>query len=75
MKKITEKIYIVNALKLAIQAGNPLTSNIILLGVLGKLEGFNITMDQLKQVVPRVVPEKAVEANLKAINIGYNLTL
>lgn len=75
MKKITEKIYVVNALKLAIQAGNPLTSNIILLGVLSKLEGFNITLDQLKQVVPMVAPKNAVEANLKAINLGYNLKL
>lgn len=72
LKKITDNIYLVNALDLANQAGNPLTSNIVLLGALAKTRNFPISLDQLKHVLPNIVPKKAIDANLKAIELGYN---
>ena len=71
LKKITDKIYIIKAIDLANAAGNPLTSNVALLGALAKTDGFPITLEQLKKIVPQVVPEKAIEANLKALTLGY----
>jgi indolepyruvate ferredoxin oxidoreductase beta subunit len=71
LNKVTDKIYVIDALDLANQAGNPLTSNIVLLGALAKTKNFPITLDQLKQALPQVVPKKAIEANLKAIELGY----
>ncbi len=71
LKKVTSKIFIVNALDFANQAGNQLTSNMVLLGALAKTEGFPIDLDQLEKAIPEVVPKKAVKANLKAIELGY----
>ncbi len=71
LKKITDKIYIIKAIDLANEAGNPLTSNVVLLGALAKTNGFPITLEQLKKIVPQVVPEKAIDANLKALILGY----
>lgn len=71
LKTISKNIHIVNALELANQAGNPLTSNVVLLGALAKVEGFPLTLSQLKDVLPQVVPKKALEPNLKAIDLGY----
>ena len=71
LKKITDKIYIIKAMDLANEAGNPLTSNVVLLGALAKTNGFPITLEQLKKIVPQVVPEKAIDANLKALTLGY----
>lgn len=71
LKKITDKIYIIKAIDLANAAGNPLTSNVALLGALAKTDGFPITLEQLKKIVPQVVPEKAIDANLKALILGY----
>lgn len=71
LKKITDKIYIIKAIDLANEAGNPLTSNVVLLGALAKTNGFPITLEQLKKIVPQVVPEKAIDANLKALTLGY----
>ncbi len=72
MKQFSSQIKLVKALELANKAGNPLTSNVVLLGALANQEDFPITLDQLKQVIPKVVPIKVVEANLKAIDLGYN---
>ncbi len=71
LKKITQDIHIINALELAKQAGNPLTSNVVLLGALTKLERFPVTKDQIKKVISNAVPKKALEANLVALQLGF----
>jgi indolepyruvate ferredoxin oxidoreductase, beta subunit len=71
LKKITSRIHLVNALDLANQAGNPVTSNMVLLGALVKINKFPIPFGELESIIPQVVPEKAVEANLKALKRGY----
>jgi len=72
LETITKKIHVVNALDLANQAGNPLTSNVVLLGALAKVDGFPISISDLEKAIPLVVPKKALEANLKAIKLGYD---
>ena len=71
LHKLTNNIYLINALELATKAGNTLTSNVVLLGALSKLDGFPIAKDQLKSVIPQVVPKKAIDVNLKAFDLGF----
>ena len=71
LEKVTDKVHLVNALDVANQAGNPLTSNLVLLGALTKTKEFPIKLSQLQEIVPKVVPKKAIEANLKALLLGY----
>ena len=71
LEQITSQIHVINALELANQAGNPLTSNVVLLGALARLEGFPLSIAQLKSALPQAVPKKALDANLKAIDLGY----
>lgn len=71
LKKVTQEIHIINALELANHAGNPLTSNVVLLGALTKLKGFPVNIDQIKKVISNAVPKKALEANLRALQLGF----
>ena len=71
LEKVTENIYILNAKEIANLAGNPLTSNLVLLGALAKTVGFPLNIAQLQEIVPKVVPKKAIDANLKALILGY----
>ena len=71
LEKITTTIRVINALELANEAGNPLTSNVVLLGALARVEGFPISLADLKKAIPLVVPKKALDANLKAIKLGF----
>lgn len=70
LKKVTQDIHLINALELANKAGNPLTSNVVLLGALATTNGFPIKIYQIEEVIPEVVPKKAIEANLKALRLG-----
>ncbi|MFX0021076.1 MAG: indolepyruvate oxidoreductase subunit beta [Candidatus Hermodarchaeota archaeon] len=72
LKEITNNIINIPALDYATQAGNPLTSNVVLLGVLAKLKDFPLNIDDLKKNITLVVPEKAIKANLNALELGYN---
>ena len=71
LHKITDKVYLINALDLATEAGNTLTSNVVLLGALSKLKGFPISKNQIKSVIPQVVPKKAIDVNLRAFDLGF----
>ena len=68
--KVAGRIIALDAKNVAAQAGNPRTENIVLLGAASALSGFPILAEPLKESVKRVVPESAVEANLKAFSLG-----
>ena len=68
--KVAGRIIAIDAKNVAAQAGNPRTENIVLLGAASALSGFPILAEPLKESVKRVVPESAVEANLKAFSLG-----
>lgn len=72
LKQVTENIYLIDAANIANKAGNPLTSNLVLLGALAKTGGFPLNLSQLEVVVPKVVPKKAIDANVKALLMGYD---
>jgi indolepyruvate ferredoxin oxidoreductase beta subunit len=72
LKKVTNNIHLIDATNIANQAGNPLTSNLVLLGALVKTEGFPLILSQLEAVLPKVVPKKAIDANIKALLMGYD---
>lgn len=71
LKKVSKNIHLVDALDLAHQAGNPLTSNVILLGALTNINGFPLKIEHLREIIPRIVPKKAIDANLKALLLGF----
>ena len=61
----------VEALKLAKEAGNIKTVNVVLIGVLAK--STNIKYEKWIEILKATVPAKLLEVNLKAFDLGYNL--
>ncbi len=70
LEKITGNIKVLDANKLATEAGNPRTENIVLLGAASKAEGFPLNRDQLIGAIRKIVPERTIEANIKAFELG-----
>jgi indolepyruvate ferredoxin oxidoreductase beta subunit len=70
LSQVTDKISAVDALDLARKAGSPLTENIVMLGALSTIEAFPVPTDALKASVAENVPKKAIDANLKAFELG-----
>lgn len=59
-----------DAAKLALEAGNLKAVNVVLIGVLAK--SSDIAYDVWVNTIKTTVPEKFLEVNLKAFDLGYN---
>ena len=73
IEKLKENIDVtaVDALSLAIEAGNPKAVNVVLIGVMAK--STDIPYEKWVEALKATVPEKLLEVNMKAFNLGYNL--
>lgn len=70
--KYKAKIVRIDAEKLAIEAGLALAQNIVLLGALSQVEGFPLTVEELKIALKQRVPAKYLEENIKAFELGIH---
>lgn len=72
-KKLSEKIDLisVDALSLAKEAGNIKAVNVVLIGVMAK--NTDIAYEKWIETIKATVPEKFLEVNLKAFDLGYNM--
>ncbi len=71
--KLSEKLdYLpVDALSLAKEAGNIKAVNVVLIGVMAK--STDIPYEKWVETIKTTVPEKFLDVNLKAFELGYNL--
>lgn len=71
--KLDKKIDVVtvDALKYAIEAGNPKSVNVVLIGLMAK--NTSIPCEKWVETIKNSTPEKFLESNLKAFELGYNL--
>ena len=60
----------VDALRLALSAGNAKAVNVALIGVMAK--STDIPYDVWVETIKTTVPSKFLELNLKAFDLGYN---
>ncbi len=61
----------VDALSLAKEAGNIKAVNVVLIGVMAK--STDIAYEKWVETIKNTVPEKFLDVNLKAFDLGYNL--
>lgn len=65
------KVYTVNATEESKKLGNPKVFNLIVLGVAAQHMDF--TREQWYQVIEETVPQKTIEINKQAFDVGYEL--
>lgn len=68
LKDGTAEVQLVNATKIASDAGSPLAANIVLLGAAS--HKLPLSVASLSEAVKRNVPPKTVELNVKAFELG-----
>lgn len=71
LEEVTSNIYFIDSLGLAKEAGNVRTENVVLLGAMCTVPSFPLDREVLKEVVKETVPEKTIDVNLKAFELGY----
>ena len=70
LMKVTSDIHLLDSTALASEAGNPRTENVVLLGAASSIEGFPLTGQQLVGAIKSIVPERTVEQNVRAFELG-----
>ncbi|MCS7369203.1 MAG: indolepyruvate oxidoreductase subunit beta [archaeon GBS-70-058] len=71
--EVTNKIYVLDADGLAIKAGLPTATNIVLLGFLCKLFQEILPPNILRDTVAENVPSRYVRENILAFDLGFNV--
>ncbi|MCF0142575.1 MAG: indolepyruvate oxidoreductase subunit beta [Parasporobacterium sp.] len=71
LKKVIDKVVVVDAAKEAENLGNIKAQNIVLLGALVKELGLDDI--NWKDIIAGNVPEKMIDLNLKAFELGYKM--
>jgi len=70
INEVTDKVILLDSLNLAIQAGNARTENSVLIGATIACEDFPIPAEEVKRALLALVPERSIEANSKAFDLG-----
>lgn len=73
LKNITKNFYLIPALKLAEEIGEPRSANILILGFLSKFLPFEERI--WEEVIKKNLPQNLVMVNLEAFKKGRSLTL
>jgi indolepyruvate ferredoxin oxidoreductase beta subunit len=71
LKGVGLKLITFDAAELAQQAGNILTTNVVMLGALFGSGQMPIKIDTAKEVLQGRVPARVLDANLRAFDLGY----
>lgn len=68
----SQKVWTVGATEIALEMGNPIFSNMVMLGAISTLEldWFPLRADEFKEVLQLLLPAKAIEQNLEAFRRG-----
>jgi len=72
IKGFTEKIVLVDALKLAREAGSVITRNVVMLGALAATKILPLKSEALKETIKELVRPAYLNQNLKAFDLGLN---
>lgn len=70
MREAGLNLITVPALELAKEAGNERTGNIAMLGALSAIHSFVLPKEELIAAIKNKVPEKLVDVNVRAFNLG-----
>ncbi len=74
LKSKLKKVVVLDAESIAKESGNILSLNMVMLGASAAVTDFPVGKEYLIEAMKESLPEKAIEANLKAFESGYELS-
>ncbi len=75
IKEVSKNVIILDANKIAVESGNILASNVVLLGILAGVRRIPLSIDIMLKTVEMFVPKKALDVNVKAFQKGVEIGL
>ena len=71
IEKISGNLKTIDATELAKQAGKAVAANAVMIGAVAAVKGFPLSRDLLRKTLAENVPQKFLDLNLKAFDLGY----
>jgi indolepyruvate ferredoxin oxidoreductase beta subunit len=72
LKGLSSRVWLLDATDEAMKLGNPILSNIIMIGAISGLGLLPVGLDDFMTVIRETFPEKLLDVNRKAFEIGRN---
>ena len=66
-----QNVRTLEATSLAIEAGKAVAANAVMIGAVAGVKGFPLDMNVLRETLAENVPQKFLELNLKAVDLGF----
>jgi len=73
IKNVAKNIIVFDANAVAVEAGNILAANTVILGVLAGVNWIPLELETLRETVKQFVPKKALEVNVQAFDKGVEI--
>lgn len=74
VRSITKNLLTIEATSIAEKAGKAVAANAVMIGAVAGVDGFPISKDVLKAALLEKVPEKFIELNGNAFDLGFAFT-
>ena len=71
MKKELDNFYLIDAEKLAKEAGHLIAANIVILGAAIAISGFPVKKEIVEESIRKNLPARLIDINIKALELGY----
>lgn len=72
---LTESVLFIDATKEAVTLGNPILSNIIMIGAVSGMGVLPVGIDEFNKVIRTMVPMKHLDVNIRAFEIGMSYSI
>ena len=73
LKTKVKEVHSMNANKIAIEAGHPLSMNMVMVGAASAVTDFPLDKEALIDTMKDNLPPKSIDINIKAFNEGFNV--
>ena len=70
--KVNPNLVTLDATKLAIDAGKAVAANAVMIGAVAAMKDFPLMKEDLLEALKSQVPEKFLDLNVRAFEMGYN---
>jgi indolepyruvate ferredoxin oxidoreductase beta subunit len=70
IKELSKRVWTLNATEVAMELGDPIFSNIVMLGALCAMEVLPINRQDFETVIKDLLPSRTVDENMKAFDRG-----
>ncbi len=70
IKELSRRVWTLNATEVALEMGDPIFSNVVMLGALCAIEALPINRQGFESVIKDLLPSRTVDENMKAFDEG-----